>query len=98
MKLGKHHWGPFTWEVEIDIIDCFLMPNNKRLLGRKLLKWIARNAWMIIRHEDFQASRSELSCRLESWELPNSALAMHYLIIRVDLLRNTLKLIISAAI
>ena len=98
MKLGRCTWGPFKWNVEMDIIDCFLMPNNKRVIGLKLLKWVSKRAWTLIRHETFQSNRTQLSCRLESWELPWSILPMHYLIIKIDLSRNTLHLIISVAI
>ena len=98
MKLGRCTWGPFNWNVELDIIDCFIMPNNKRLIGFKLLKWLSKRAWLLTRHESFQSSRTNLSCRLEQWELPWSILPLHFLVIKIDLLRNTLHLIASVAI
>ena len=98
MQLGRFRWGPFRFQAEIDMVDCFMMPSNIRSLGRKLIKWIAQNAWTIIGHESFVISRNYLSCRFEGWEIPHSPLPLHYVSIQVDLVRNTISLTVSIAV
>ena len=93
MKVGKYIWQEAEFTVFLSSPNCFIMPKNSRAIGKKLIKWIARNVIAITRHDSFSVDNKTMSCQFEGFEITaNLPLDLHHLTVRVDFSKNVVQL------